>query len=386
MAAEYVFTSESVTAGHPDKLCDQISDALIGNYLRQDSQARIVAECAVSTGILFVSLKAATSAGVDIPRVAREVILDVGYDRGSFDGRTCTVMINQTEEPASAVGQEDALFGLVAQENVSLFGYACTQTPVLLPLPIWLANRLAQRLDAVCREQRDDLAPDGKVQVGVVFRDHTPERLHSVTLVASQRRADLSLARLRAIILEHVVQPVFAQEPIRPDAQTRIQINPEGPVLEGGPALHAGLTGRKSSADSYGGYARQSGAALSGKDPTRIDRTGAYAARHAAKHVVAAGLAARCEIQLSYSIGLKGPVSVRAETFDSGVLPDEELSERVARAFDFSVGGIIHRFDLRGLATRSRGRFYQRLAAYGHFGRPELDLPWEGTDKSEVFL
>lgn len=385
MAGEYVFTSEAVTAGHPDKLCDQISDALVGHLLWQDPLARAVAECAVSTGILFVSLKAATTASVDIPRIARAVILEAGYERGSFDGRTCTVMVNQFAEPPAAVpgvaGESDDLARLTAQENVTLFGYACTQTSELLPLPIWLANRLAQRLDEVCREQHDELAPDGKIQVGVVYRDHTPVRLHSVTLVASQRRAELPLARLRDLILEQVVRPVFACEPLGPDAETRIQINPEGPVLEGGPAVHAGLTGRKSGADTYGGFARQSGAALSGKDPTRIDRTGAYAARHAAKNVVAAGLATRCEIQLSYSIGLPGPVSLRAETFGSGVVPDDELSERVARAYDFSVGGIIRRFDLRGLAARARGQLYQRLAAYGHFGRPELELPWESTDE-----
>jgi S-adenosylmethionine synthetase len=384
MATEYVFTSESVTAGHPDKLCDQISDALVGHFLWQDPRARVVAECAVSTGILFVSLKAGAAATVDIPNTAREVILDVGYDRGSFNGRTCTVMTSQTDEPSntrvSTGSQADPEYGLVAQENVTLFGYACTQTPALLPLPIWLANRFAQRLDEVRRARMDDLAPDGKVQVGVVFRGLTPVRLYSVTMVVSQRRPDLSLSRLRTEIFEQVVQPVFVEGIIGPDAQTHIQINPEGPVLEGGPGLHAGLTGRKNSADSYGGFARQGSAALSGKDPTRIDRTGAYAARHAAKNVVAAGLAICCEIQLSYSIGLAGPVSVHAETFGTGVLPDDELSDRVAHVFDFSVGGIIRRFDLRGLAIRSRGQLYRQLAAYGHFGRPDLDLPWEKTD------
>ncbi len=390
MASEYVFTSESVTAGHPDKLCDQISDALVGHILWQDPPARVVAECAVSTGILFVSLKAATTASIDIPRLAREVILEAGYDRGSFNGRTCTVMTNQLEEPEAARSglrdRESALSELVAQENVTLFGFACTQTPVLLPLPIWLANRLAQRLDLVCREHRDELAPDGKVQVGIVYRDHQPSRIHSLTLVASQRQADLPLARLRQTIIEEVVKPAFEHETLVPDAETRLQINPEGPVVEGGPALHAGLTGRKTGADTYGGYARQSSAALSGKDPTRIDRTGAYAARHAAKNVVAAGLASRCEVQLSYSIGFRDPVSVRVETFGTGALSDDELSEQVARVFDFSVGGIIRRFDLAGLAARSRGRLYQRLAAHGHFGRPELALPWEATDGVEALL
>lgn len=388
MASEYVFTSESVTAGHPDKLCDQISDALVGHILWQDPAARVVAECAVSTGILFVSLKAATTASIDIPRIAREVILETGYDRGGFNGRTCTVMTNQLDDMAGRLGRdrESALAELTAQENVTLFGFACTQTPVLMPLPIWLANRLARRLDAVCHDHPDDLAPDGKVQVGVVYRDHIPQRLHSLTLVASQRRADFPLARLRQMMIDQVIRPVFEHEPIRPDRETCIQINPEGAVLEGGPMLHAGLTGRKISADTYGGYARQSSAALSGKDPTRIDRTGAYAARHAARAIVAAGLAERCEVQLSYSIGFRDPVSVRVETFGTGSLSDDELSERVARTFDFSVGGIIRRFDLSGLAVRSRGRLYRRLAAYGHFGRPELSLPWEMSDGYEALM
>jgi S-adenosylmethionine synthetase len=386
MAAEHVFTSESVTAGHPDKLCDQISDALVGHILWQDPQARIVAECAVSTGILFIALKTTTTAVADVPRIVREIILDSGYDRGSFNGHTCTVMTSQIEETTAALTTTSNLASLAAQENVTLFGYACTQTPVLLPLPIWLANRLAQRLDAVCREWRDDLAPDGKVQVGVVYRDHMPQRIHSVTLVASQRRSELSLEQLRALMREQVIQPVFAHEAIKLDGQTSVQINPEGTVLEGGPMLHAGLTGRKSGADTYGGYARQSGAALSGKDPTRIDRTGAYAARHAAKNIVAAGLATRCEVQLSYSIGQQHPVSVRAETFGTGFVSDEKLSTGVALAFDFSVGGILRRFDLAGLAIRSRGRLFQQLAAYGHFGRPELELPWEVTSDVAALL
>ncbi|WP_298819047.1 methionine adenosyltransferase [Chloroflexus sp.] len=387
MPAEYVFTSESVTAGHPDKLCDQISDAIVGHFLWQDPRARVVAECAVSSGILFVSLRASGNAWVDIPRLAREVMLEVGYDRGSFDGRTCTIMLNQIEEQPSGsrrpvrAGNDD-LTALVAQENVTLFGFACTQTPVMMPLPIWLANRLAQQLGAVCREHNDILAPDGKVQVGVVFSDHQPQRLHSITLVASQRRIDLPLNRLRELMIEQVVQPVFAGEPIKPDSRTSIQINPEGPVLEGGPALHAGLTGRKNGSDTYGGFARQGSAALSGKDPTRIDRTGAYAARHAAKQIVAVGLAEHCEIQLSYSIGQAQPVSVRVETFGSGRLSDDELSRRVAETFDFSVGGIIRRFHLDELAGRSQGRFYQQLAAYGHFGRTDLTLPWETIDHS----
>jgi S-adenosylmethionine synthetase len=377
MSSEYVFTSESVTAGHPDKLCDQISDALVGRLLWQDPATRAVAECAVSSSILFVSLNAATSAVLDVPRVAREVILAAGYDRGAFDGRTCTVMTNQLAEPLIVSARRAAL---VAQEHITLFGYACTQTPVLLPLPIWLANRLAQQLDRVVAAHRDELAPDGAVQVGVVYRDHTPVRIHSITIVASQHSPDLAPGWLERLLHEQVIVPVFAAEPIAPNAAARIQINPAGPVLEGGPGRHAGLTGRKSSVDGYGGFARQSSAALSGKDPTRIDRTGVYAARHAAKNVVAAGLAERCEVQISYSIGLPAPVSIRVDSFGTGSMPDDALSARVAASFDFSVGGIVERFDFAGLAARSHGRIFQHLAAYGHFGRPELELPWEATD------
>jgi S-adenosylmethionine synthetase len=376
MNAEYVFTSEAVTAGHPDKLCDQISDALVGHVLWQDPAARVVAECAVSTSILFVSLKTATSAIIDVPRIAREVICGVGYDRGNFNGRTCTVMTNQFDEPISPAPAD-----LVAQEPVTLFGYACTQTSALLPLPIWLANRLAQRLDALGRAYHDELAPDGKVQVGIVYRDHTPVRINSITISASQQHADLAPGWLRSQVIEQVITPAFAGEPITPDAATSIQVNPEGPTIEGGPARHAGLTGRKNSVDTYGGYARQSSAALSGKDPTRIDRTGAYAARHVARNIVAAGQAERCEIQLSYSIGMRAPVSVRADTFGTGVIPDDELSRHIAQLYDLSVGGIRARFDFAGLAARSQGRIFQQLAAYGHFGRPELDLPWEAPDR-----
>lgn len=385
MASEYIFTSESVTEGHPDKLCDQISDALVGHYLRQDRLARVVAECAVSTGILFVSVKADSAAMVDIPNTAREVILDVGYDRGSFNGRSCTVMTNLSESQKDYARvdettlSEAALDQLVAQENVTLFGYACTHTPMLLPLPIWLAHRLVRQMDALRKHALPYLAPDGKCQVGIAFRDHTPYRIDSITLIAAQQQPEPALARLRDDLIEYVVQPVFADEVFTPNSHTRIQINPEGALLEGGPALHAGLTGRKNGIDTYGGYSRQSGAALSGKDPSRIDRIGAYAARHAAKNVVAAGLARHCEVQLSYSIGVAAPVSIRVDTLGTGQLPDDVLTARVADHFDFRPGSIIRRFDLRKLADAYNGQLYRRLAVYGHVGRADLDLPWEST-------
>jgi S-adenosylmethionine synthetase len=388
--ADYVFTAESVTEGHPDKLCDQISDSLIDRYLMQDAYAQVVAECAVSTGILFVSVKAASDAVVDIANTAREVILAVGYNRGSFNGKNCTIMTNLSdlEKPLPRLdgvqSDEEAFDQIGAQESVTVFGYACTQSPTLIPLPIWLAHRLVRQLDAVRKTTLPYLAPDGKCQVGVAFHDHTPYRIESISLVTSQRTPQPLAAQLYNDIVEQVIQPVFAEETIQPDAATRIHINPEGPILEGGPTLHAGLTGRKNSDDTYGSYSRHSGAALSGKDPTRIDRIGAYAARHAAKNVVAAGLAERCEVQLSYSVGLVQPVGIRVETFDSSQVIDDELTRLVADHFDFRPSGIMRRFNLRHCVQTNHGRFFGRLAAYGHMGRTDLDLPWERTEETEA--
>jgi S-adenosylmethionine synthetase len=390
MTSEYVFTSESVTEGHPDKLCDQISDSLIDRYLMQDESSQVVVECAVSTGILFVSVKATAHAVVDIPNTAREVILGVGYDRGGFNGRNCTIMTNLSELTSNhprideARLEHEAMERLVAQDNVTVFGYACTQTAALAPLPIWLAHQLVQQMDRVRKATLTYLAPDGKCQVGVIFRDHTPYRIDSITLVTSQHNEKPGAAQVRADLIEQVVRPVFAEEQIAPDAGTRININPEGPVLEGGPAIHAGLTGRKNSDDTYGGFSRHSGAALSGKDPTRIDRIAAYAARHAAKNLVKAALAEQCEVQLSYSIGVARPVGIRVETFGSGRLPDEVLTARVAAQFDLRPGAIMRRFNLRALPRIFHGRFYRNLAVYGHVCRADLDLPWEATDSTDV--
>jgi S-adenosylmethionine synthetase len=390
MASQYIFTSESVSAGHPDKLCDQISDALVGHYLRQDPFATVVAECAVSTGILFVSVKAAADAVVDIPNTAREIILEVGYDRGAFNGRTCTVMTSLSEMNGFRPRFDDTtldtegLSQLTAQENVTLFGYACVHTPDLAPLPIWCAHRLMRQYDLVRQQSLHYLAPDAKCQVGIGFTGQRPQRIDSITLLASQRDARVSLATLRNDLMEQVIRPAFADQSFALDDRTRIQINPEGAIFEGGPALHAGLTGRKNGVDTYGGFSRQSGAALSGKDPTRIDRVGAYAARHAAKNIVAAGLAEQCEVQLSYSIGIAEPVSVRVETFGAGRIDDDTLTDKVAAHFDFRPGGIIRRLRLRELAMMCNGNLYRRLAVYGHVGRSDLDLPWEATDEVEV--
>lgn len=388
MKKDFMFSSESVTEGHPDKLCDQIADALVDRYLRQDPLSRVIAECAVSTGILFVAARFASHATVDVPEVARQVIRQAGYEAGEFNPETCTVMTSLSEMNFSPAHEEqhlaeDEIDGIPAREMANVFGFACDQTAALLPLPIWLAHKLARRLARVrLQRQLAYLAPDGKTQVGVEYRDGRPHRIHSLTLVASQRSArEVGIDRLRDDLYTTVVEPAFVDEPIRPDRHTAVFINPEGLFLDGGPVSHSGLTGRKNAIDTYGEYSRQSESALSGKDPTRIDRIGAYAARHAAKNVVAAALAQACEVQLTYSIGQARPVSVQVETFGTGKLADEALAERLQRAFDFRPAGIVRAFNLRQLPALYSGGFYRRLAAYGHVGRMDLGLPWERTDK-----
>ena len=391
MKSDYMFSSESVTEGHPDKLCDQIADAVVDQYLRQDPMSRVLAECAVSNGILFIATRFASTATVDIPEVARQVIRQVGYTGEDFNADTCTVMTSLAELPLTHLDDEraledDALERIPAHNMANVFGFACDQTPVLMPLPIWLAHKLARRLAAARQQQQlTYLSPDGKCQVGVEYRKGRPWRIHSLTLVAGQRRGQtVSTERLRDDLMALVVEPVFQDEAIRPDRGTAIYVNPEGPLIDGGPAVHSGLTGRKNAIDSYGEYCRQSESALSGKDPTRIDRVGAYAARHAAKNVVAAGLASACEVQLTYSPGLSRPVSVQVETFGSGRLPDEVLAERIRARFDFRPAGIVRAYNLRHLPAIHRGGFYRRLAAYGQVGRLDLALPWERTDQAAL--
>jgi S-adenosylmethionine synthetase len=391
MQCDFVFSSESVTDGHPDKLCDRISDALVGQYLRRDRLARINVECAVSTGILFVAVKAGSTAAVDIPFAAREVIRAAGYDHDGFNARDCTVMtsISEVDQPSSMRIDEETLSDeeletIPARDQVTVFGFACTQTESLMPLPIWLAHRLARRLSEVRRDgSLPYLLPDGKTQVAVEFHDRQPRRIYSVTLLAAQRDAEsATTTRLRDDILEHVIRPTFADETIRPDRDTRIDINPEGPAIGGGPATHSGLTGRKTAVDTYGEYSRHSGAALSGKDPSRIDRTGAYAARYAAKNIVAAGLARECEVQLCYSVGVSQPVSVHVETFGTAVMDERELEDRVRRTFDFRPAAITRDLRLRMLPGDQPDGFYVALAAYGHMGRTDVGLPWEKTDRA----
>jgi S-adenosylmethionine synthetase len=393
MSADFMFTSESVTEGHPDKLCDQISDGIVDRFLQRDPFSRVIAECAVSTSILFIAARFASAARVDVTKVAREVIGQIGYEQAAFNSKTCSIVTSLSEMASS----DDDIFDerrLSDQEmnhypvknQVTVFGYACDQTAAYMPLPIWAAHKLARRLTSVrLQKQLPYLGPDGKSQVGIEFRDRKPYRVHSISLVASQTKENQpTLARLRDDMCEQVIRPAFNGDQIRPDDKTKIFINPDGPFVVGGPALHSGLTGRKNAIDTYGEFARHSGAALSGKDPTRIDRVGAYAARYAAKNVVVGGLANECEVQLSYSIGLARPVSIQVQTFGTGHVPDDYIANLLAQHFDFRVAAIIKQFNLRYLPTDVKGGFYRRLAAYGHVGRMDIGLPWEVTDKAPL--
>lgn len=392
MKQDFMFTSESVTEGHPDKLCDQISDAIVDRFLQHDPHSRIIAECAVATSIVYIAARFVSHGVIDFPQIARQVIDLVGYREPSFNSKTCSIITSLQEMPLerSAAFDErqltdEEIEAIPVRNQVTVFGFACRQTPAFLPLPIWLAHRLARRL-TTARLQKilPWLAPDGKTQVGVEFCRRRPCRIHSITVIAAQTDAGPSLDRLRRDIREAVVEPIFAEEELRPDERTRIFINPDGLLRVGGPSTHSGLTGRKNAVDTYGEYSRHSGAALSGKDPLRIDRVGAYAARYAAKNMVAAGLAEECEVQLSYSIGLPRPVSVQVETFGTGRLSDDELAALVERHFEFRLAGIIRQFSLRYLPSQVTGGFYRKLAAYGHVGRMDIGLPWEVTDKAQV--
>lgn len=393
MQPDFIFSSESATAGHPDKLCDQISDAIVDRYLRQDPRSRVAVECAISTGILFVSIKARSTATVDAPAAAREVLREVGYtgSRSGFDARTCTVMTNLHELPTELferIDEEDlderGIERVTARDQATVFGFACNDTTQGMPLPIWLAHKLARRLAEV-RSELDYLSPDGKTQVAVEYRNHRPVRIHGITLIACQRQRDTPQpTELEAALRERVIAPVFSRLALQPDSSTRIAVNPDGPLVPGGPALHAGLTGRKTAMDGYGEFARSGAAALSGKDPSRIDRVGTYAAHQAARHLVAAGLCERCEIQVCYSVGLSRPVSMLVHTFGTGRVPDPELGRRVQRLFDFRPAAIVQRFGLRSLPARRDGIFYRNLAAYGQVGRDDLDLPWERLDELEA--
>jgi S-adenosylmethionine synthetase len=390
MKKDFMFTSESVTAGHPDKLCDQISDAILDRCLQQDSQSRAIVECTVSAAILFIAARFDPNLSVDFTTVARDVIDNVGYHRTGFSGKHCSILTSlEKMSPQNNFDVEhlceDDIEKITARDQATVFGFACDQTPVLMPMPIWLAHQLARQLHQVqLNKVLPYLSPDGKTLVGVEYKNRQPQRIHSITLLASQNDATTpSLQQLRDDIRQAVVEPVFAEAPIQPDKETRIYVNPEGILSPGGPEVHAGLTGRKNAIDTYGEYAKHSGAALSGKDPTRIDRVGAYAARYAAKNVVAAGLARECEVQLSYSLGLSRPVSVQVETFGTGQISEDAIAQRLEEHFEFRLAGIIKQLKLRSSPSLYEDGFFQKLAAYGHVGRSDLDLPWEATDRAD---
>ena len=396
MKKDFMFTSESVTEGHPDKLCDLISDAIVDHVLQQDPYAQIISECAVATAIIFIAARFATPVRVDFGQVARQMIGQIGYDQKAFNAKTCSI-ITSLREISSADRRnideqslsEDEIDLITARNQVTVFGFACNQTSAFMPLPIWLAHKLARKLTSVrLQKTLSDLAPDGKTQVGVEYCGGKPCRIHSITVIASQNKSPEKggpdARQLYDDVMESIIRPVFQDEEIRPDDRTRIFVNPDGPFIHGGPSIHSGLTGRKNAIDTYGEYSRHSGAALCGKDPSRIDRVGAYVARYAAKNVVAAGLAASCEVQLSYTIGIARPVSIQVETFGTGTIPDLKISELLERYFDFRPAGIIRQFNLRRLPSQIKGGFYRRLAAYGHVGRMDIGLPWEMTDKAAL--
>jgi len=392
MTGPRILVSDSVTEGHPDKLCDQISDALVDHCLSRDPLSRIDVECTVSTGIVFIAAHYDTEAELDFIGTARKVIEAVGYRHGEFNARDCAVVtsLNKVSLAGRPARREEELSdreidGLPAQQQVTVFGYACRQTETLMPLSITLAHELARKLDEARRAgDLPAILPDGKTQVALEYLDGRARRVHSICLLVTGTPGGMGEPELRAQLLERVVRPVFADAPVALDDRSRILINPDGPLHGGGPLLHSGLTGRKTAVDTYGEYARHGGAALSGKDPLRIDRLGAYAARHAARNLVTAGLAEQCEVQLSYSVGLTHPISVYVDTFGTGQLSDEELLYRLRTRLDLRPAGIMRRLGLREAIASSGDGFFRPLAVYGQMGRCDLAPPWERDDVAHI--
>lgn len=407
---KYLFTSESVTEGHPDKVCDQISDAILDEFLTKDSKSRVAAETSVTTGMVLVSGEITSSCYVDIPHVVRTTIENIGYSgkaSGGFDSKTCAVLTSIDEQSTDIAGGVNKAFetrdnnaavsvdetnNIGAGDQGIMFGFACDETPELMPLPISLAHKLSYRLAQVRKQGLVKyLRPDGKSQVTVEYENDKPVRIDTV-VISTQHDDEIDGITdntqiqeiIRKDMIEHVINYVFKNEPLKPDSTTKYLINPSGRFVIGGPQGDAGLTGRKIIVDTYGGYSRHGGGAFSGKDPTKVDRSAAYAARYVAKNIVAAGLASKCEIELGYAIGVAQPVSIYVETFGTGKISDDDIMKLVETNFDLRPRAIINQFDLRNLPAKNGGKFYQKLAAYGHLGRTDFDVPWEHTDKVQT--
>ncbi len=403
----FLFTSESVTEGHPDKVCDQISDAILDEFLTKDSHSRVAAETTVTTGMALVCGEITADCYVDIPQVVRNTIRNIGYtgiNGGGFDADTCAVLTSIDEQSTDiGSGVNKALESRNDNSDITsseteaigagdqgiMFGYACNETPELMPLPISLAHKLSYRLTQVRKQGIVNyLRPDGKSQVTVEYVNGQPSRIHTI-LLSTQHNPEINdisdNKQIQDIIAgdlkKYVIDYVFENESIKPDSNTKILINPSGRFVIGGPQGDSGLTGRKIIVDTYGGYSRHGGGAFSGKDPTKVDRSAAYASRYVAKNIVAAGLADKCEIELAYAIGVAEPLSIMVDTFGTGKISDEEISKLVRANFDLTPAGIINKFDLRNLPAKNGGKFYQLLAAYGHMGRTDISVPWEQLDK-----
>ncbi len=406
MSRRYLFTSESVTEGHPDKICDQISDTILDALLSEDPRSRVAAEVVVNTGLVLITGEVSSKATVNFIDLARQKIAEIGYtnaDNG-FSANSCSVLVALDEQSADiaqgvnvaqenrGTGNDEAFDAIGAGDQGLMFGYACNETPELMPLPISLAHRLSRQL-AVVRKSGDlgYLGPDGKTQVSVVSEDGKPGGIDT-SLISTQHADDIDgvtdndaiQKRIRDDLWESTIKPVFGDVQLQPDDNTRLLVNPTGKFVIGGPQGDSGLTGRKIIVDTYGGSARHGGGAFSGKDPTKVDRSAAYACRHVAKNIVAASLADKCEVQVSYAIGVARPVSIMVDTFGTGKVAEAKLLEAVKEIFELRPAGIIYAYGLQSLPGDRGGRFYQDVAAYGHFGRLDLDLPWEQLDKVDA--
>ena len=406
MSRQFLFSSESVTEGHPDKICDQISDAFLDAHLNGDDQSRVAAELLVNTGLVMVSGEITSATQVDYVDLVRNKLTEIGYtdaDNG-FSADSCSVLValdKQSPDISQGVSSaqesreklsEDELDSIGAGDQGLMFGFACNETPELMPMPISLAHRATRRLAAV-RKTGDlpYLRPDGKSQVTVAYENGKPVGIDTILLstqhdpsVDGTSDEDKVHSKIQQDLWEAIVKPVFSDIDVKPDANTNYLVNPTGKFVVGGPQGDCGLTGRKIIVDTYGGYARHGGGAFSGKDPTKVDRSAAYASRYVAKNIVAAGLADKCEVQLSYAIGVARPVSILVDTFGTGKVEEDRLLELVKAHFELRPAGILQDFNLTGLPRQQGGRFYQDIAAYGHFGRTDLELPWERTDKAEA--